>query len=125
MGCSIASPITSASVSTEAKRLMARLNFSRSVIGFFRHRAADRFRARHAFHKTNSVINAAVAETSRTGMRTISECKREAFTAPATAPSPTKSLAEALATRIAHAPSTRLPTKAVLERTTQGVNDLC
>src|SRR6267154_885313 len=123
MGCSIASPITSASVSTEAKRLMARLNFFCNVIGFVRHRAADRFRARHEFHKTNSVINAAAAETSRTGMRTISECKREAFTAPATAPSPTKSLADALATRVAHAPSTRLPTKAALESSKDGEDD--
>src|SRR5216683_2515420 len=50
---------------------MARLNFSRNVIGFCRQRAADRFRARQAFHNTNSVINAAAAETSRTGMRTL------------------------------------------------------
>ena len=62
---------TSASVSTEAKEGNGKLNFSRNVIGFFRQRAADRFRARHAFRKTNSVINAAAAEASRTGMRTI------------------------------------------------------
>jgi len=61
---------------------MARLHFSRNVIGFCRQRAADRFRARQAFHNTNSVINAAAAETSRTGMRTMSACKREALSRP-------------------------------------------
>ena len=102
---------------------MAKLNFLRNVIGFFRQRAADWFRARHEFHKTASMITAEAAETNRTGMRMISACKREAFTAPATAPSPTKSLAEALATRIAHAPSTRLPTKAALESSKEGEDD--
>src|SRR5246500_6073352 len=104
MGCSIASPTTRASVVTEAKRVTAKLNFSRNVIGLFRQRAADRFRACQAFHKTNSVISAAAAETSKTGMRTISAFKGEAFTAPATAPSPRKSLADALATRIDQPP---------------------
>src|SRR6201988_3402416 len=115
MGCSTASPTTRASVMTEAKRVAAKLNFSRDVIGLFRQRAPDWFRARQAFHKTNSVINAAAAETSKTGMRTISACGREAFTAPATAPSPRKSLADALATRIAHALSMKPPTRAALE----------
>ena len=105
---------------TEAKRVTAKVNCSRNVIGLFRQRAADRFRARQAFHKTNSVINAAAAETSKTGMRTISACKREAFTAPAIAPSPRKSLADALATRNAHSPSTRLPTRATLEISKEG-----
>jgi hypothetical protein len=108
---------------TEAKRVTAKPNVSRNVIGLFRQREADRFRARQAFHKTNSVITAAAAETSKTGMRTISACKREAFTAPATAPSPRKSLAEALATRIAHTPSTTLPTRAALESSKEGEDD--
>jgi len=56
-------------------------------------------------------------------MRMISACKREAFTAPATAPSPTKTLADALATRIAQAPSMRLPTKAALETSKEGEDD--
>src|SRR5438045_1340172 len=117
------SPTTRASVSTEANNVMAKLTLSRMVRGFFRQRAAERFRARHEFHKTTSMIIAAAAETSRTGMRMISACKREAFTTPATAPSPTKTLAEALATRIAHAPSTRLPTKAALESSKEGEDD--
>src|ERR1700745_4151354 len=108
---------------TEAKRVTAKLNVLRTVIGLLRQRAADWCRARQAFHKTNSVVNAARAETSKTGMRTISACKREAFTAPATAPSPRKSLADALATRIAHAPSTRLPTRAALESSKEGEDD--
>src|ERR1700747_3083951 len=108
---------------TEAKRVTAKLNLSRNVIGLFRQRAADRFRARQAFDKTNSVINAAAAEKSKTGMRTISACKREAFTAPATAPSPRKSLVDALATRIAHAPSTKPPTKAAIESSKEGEDD--
>jgi hypothetical protein len=66
------------------------------------------------------MITAAAAETRRTGMRIISTCEREAFTAPATAPTPMNSLADALATRIAHAPSTRLPTKATPESKREG-----
>src|ERR1700751_1066418 len=116
----MASPSTRASAMTEAKRVTPRLNLSRNIIGLLRQRAVDRFRARQAFHKTNSVINAAAAETSKTGIRTISACSREAFTAPATAPSPRKSLADALATRIAHAPSTRLPTRPALESSNEG-----
>jgi hypothetical protein len=62
---------TSASVSTEAKEGNGKAEVLTQRHGFFRQRAADRFRSRHAFRKTNSVINAAAAETSRTGMRSI------------------------------------------------------
>src|SRR6201982_454402 len=108
---------------TEAKRVTAKLNFSRNVIGLFRQRAADRFRACQAFHKTHSVITAAAAETSKTGMRTISACKGEAFTAPATASRPRKSLADDPRTRTAPAPSTRLATRAALESSKEGEDD--
>ena len=102
---------------------MLKLNFSRAVIRLLRQRAADWFCARHEFHKIHSASNEVAAETSKIGTRTISACKREAFTAAATAPSPRKSLTDELATNIAHAPSTMLPRKATLESTKDGEED--
>lgn len=102
---------------------MLKLNFSRAVIRLLRQRAADRFCARHVFHKMNSVSNEVAAETSKIGTRTISACKREAFTAPATAPSPRKNFADELATNIAQAPSTMLARKATQESTKDGEED--
>jgi len=90
------------------------------VIVLRRQREAERFRARQPFHSTQSISKAPAAETSSIGTRTTSLCKREAFIAAATAPRPTKSLADAMATKTAHAPSTILPTKAAPESKKDG-----